>query len=208
MTSLRYFFPWVGASQSPLKKIEEARTLIAQAFGRNSFPDEKLKDSILVTDASDEEKARYCRERMFDPGRPNCLIAEAIEGLDGRFAFERIFIQWEIFFSLSAEWLMKNARKLVIIWPNEEYFNTKMVLEKILSHGARKSERPLMICHKGALLRTALIWEKLTGNFPLLPYEQVDCFDEKSVQPWTRSAKNFYPREILVRIHHLIKGWI
>lgn len=64
-----------------------------------------------------------------------------------------------------------------------------------------------ILAHPDHVWRVALTAQKIGFNVVILDTKGVP-YNEESNQPWTRSRKNFLPRELIVRLLYLLKGWI
>lgn len=206
---LRYCVPWKSAPASI--DLREGDVIFVQAFGRNTFSESSVfAVGVMSGEISDDERTlEWLESHNFDPGIPNKKLAQRTRELMEKYEIPAI-VQWEVAAAFEKRWYLQNKKRIICIWPPEErnaYFDTTKVKMRSLEYAKEYGwESPIEVAHAMQITRAALIIEKLSGKFPLIPNSLPDDFDKKSVQWWTRNIWVWLARESLGRIHHLITG--
>ena len=220
---LRYFVFWLG--MEPIGDPKEADIVIVQAFGRNSFIDDKLFEVRRIFDEAGSDliaikklqKMKFAdKKTFFDPGISNRILVHQCGTLVERYNIPAI-VQWEIAAAFDPHWYWAYVNKIFCIWPSNkpgEYFSThdlnKQAIEIMKQKGFR---RPIVLAHNMHMTRAFLVTEKLLKeNFDessaIVAFKGPDFFDPDSVQWFTTNKYFWLFREGLTRIHYLLKGWV
>jgi hypothetical protein len=202
---------------------EEADCIVCLAFGRNTFTDNELPEisCFVRTSESDDDVFIDLKAKNFDPGIPNKKMAQEIIFLSEELSIP-IIVQWEIAYSFwryNIEFWENNSHRITSIWPNTSIWpdeeksslNSRDVLEKTIEIMVKRDwNSPILIAHQYHIYRVLLIFNKLSKKMfsPIVFKQTVNEFDKNSVQEWTRSKFSWNRKELLVRIHHFILGWV
>lgn len=218
---LRYFCIWPGLL--PIGDPNQAGVIIAQAFGRNTYIDERLFEVRRIFDEAGSDFAAisklrdvmfYPGEIRFDPGIPNKMLAKECQELVDKYNLSAI-VQWEIATAFDLKWYAEHRDKIFCLWPSTDqnvYFSTHLVkkqaVEKMIQMGWTN---PMEVAHKRQIARAYLIVKKLLKEHKvrssgvIVVDQKTDFFDPNSVQLWTKNKWLWLAREGLTRIHHLLK---
>ncbi|MBI2355963.1 MAG: YdcF family protein [Candidatus Doudnabacteria bacterium] len=195
-----------------LEQIDEGDVIVACSFGRNSLRDKELYVISRIynqTQNQDFVATAALLKLGFDPGLPNREIAELCQRLSSQTARPMI-LQWEVAAALDLYWYQQNQKRIIAVWPpeNGSHLSTRgfaLTAQDIMNiAGLRK---PILVTHNYHQLRASLIFKKLGLN-PIIIDTKINSFDANSVQPFTRSLKNWMAREIPSRIYHWFAEWI
>jgi len=191
---------------------KQANCVISLAFGRNDIEDQDLYRLGFMADGlGDSTMVEIIRKKHFRPGLPNIILAERVQDLMLKYNIPSL-LQWEIAVALDWSFYKKHKDQIFIIWPLKERkrgFNSKQVLEKAIEiMNERNFNIPILLAHELHIKRVVALWEAMVEEEPIIIDSFVDVFDEDSVQDWTKDKKNWLKKEFLVRIHHLIFGWV
>lgn len=207
---LRYLAVWPGLPRGgdPC----HADSIIVQAFGRNTYLDASLG---IVTDLYEECEEIDAltivrlRERGFNPGGPNRLLAQRCQEAVDRFSVPAI-VQWEIAAAFDPLWYKRHEQDISCLWPpREAYFPTTRVTEDALTVMREYGwDLPILLTHRRQIARAYLILRKQLGHNPVVFPDMPNAFDHRSIQFWTRSPLHWFPREALGRVHHLVYRYV
>jgi hypothetical protein len=210
---------------------DQAEFICPQAFGRNTYSDERVGSIIGAMLESIKDPVRrfeWLKERGFDPGQPNRILARRCIGLA---TARRLFIfalggikatplpvigQWEVLYAMwfyEPDLYAKYQDALIPIWPPlVGYLGTRGMMRTALdiaeAHGLRV---PLIVAHPEHIQRCFFIARKVFG---IAATDHIDgmvleeWFDRHSVQKQTTSPGHWLAYEMLARVHHRLHGWI
>ena len=219
---LRYFAIWPGlpAVGNPKK----ADVIIVQAFGRNSFIDERLFEIRRIFDKAGSDftavenirKIKFLDNRVgFDSGLPNKALAQECRTLMERYNIPAI-VQWEIATAFEPEWYRKYHEKIICLWPSvnpKEYFSSQLVKEQAVRKMIQMAWLvPLELAHRRMTVCSFMMTKRLLKKHRALSRgivvveQRVDSFDPNSVHWWTRNKYFWIMREVPVRVHHVLRG--
>lgn len=187
--------------------------IFVQAFGRNSWTDAQLLGVLKDNRARGAANPmRVLRGEGFDPGRSNRMLA----GIAWRLFLDhpvRIFAQWEVAYAMweanprGYQELLVQKEWMHILWPRGSYYPTWMVKQDSIGLAAEQGlSRPIELAHPDMVARaTAILWR--LGARPSLYITPIE-YDPKSVQPWTRSQRHWWLRNLLGHVHHILHRWV
>jgi len=200
--------PMVSSSKMP-------DCILAFTFGRNSVRADKLYRVAYLfrttySGSSKKTVRRILNTNNFDPGKSNISLAQDVISLVEIYHIPAI-VQWEIVIAMG-KWYLENTDKVIPIWPDlgRKSQNTMEVLWQLekLKLLPSKFKMPIVVSQKYHMTRAFLLVKKFLGYIPVVAQYNTGVFDPGSVQWWTRSKLAWYCKEFLVRIHHVIKGWV
>ncbi|AKM82167.1 TPA: hypothetical protein DD449_03615 [Candidatus Berkelbacteria bacterium] len=188
----------------------DAKVVFGQAFGRNTYTDADLGKVRAIYEANgcDDYRTVEAMRLSFDPGEPNRLFGQKAQKIAAQLILP-IVCQWEILFGLDRYWFYANRHRINGIWPPakdpEKYFTSKNVIQ-LGKQFIKSDESVYLVDHAGMTNRivrmlavegieTAAVWDS-------------EVYDNESIQPHTRNRAAWLKREQLVRVHHLIHGWV
>ena len=212
---LKYCIPW--STVKTASNLKQAKVVLAQSCGRNSYADAELYrvGRLVERAARDLDVFEHLADQNFWPGLPNVYMAKQCLTLIRRLNIPAI-VQWEIGYSIYRQdevWFKSNPGKVRCVWPSTKpgvYMSTRDVLEMSaeLMRQQEISGPIAVVAHDYHVVRVLLMARKLWGDSVMAVGDSCRFFDRESVQPWTRSFARFIPREVMVRFHHLFKGWV
>jgi hypothetical protein len=198
---------WPGLP--PQGNPEDADAILVQAFGRNHYPDVALRAIREIRDrvGTDARAVEVLQNHHFDPGIPNRSLARECQVIMDRFPQLRGIVQWEIATAFEGNWYHTNAYRVVCVWPPKQgYFSTLEVKRDSKQEMSRLGlSLPIELAHRRQIVRAFLIVRKLFGITPIVLEQQTHSFDSSSVQLWTRTWYWWLIREVLGRVHHVVK---
>ncbi len=147
----------------------------------------------------------------FNPGLPNIQLAKQVMELMKKYSLSAV-VQWEIALAMDGEFYEEHQDQIFIVWPPKickKGFNSKQVLEAtIMIMDNHDFNVPILVAHKLHIKRVVALWGAMVEEKPIIVNQKVFCFDSNSIQKWTRSKQAWKRKEFLVRIHHLLLGWV
>lgn len=213
-----YFFPTLECRA--IGNAADANIIVALTFGRNTFPDNGLNEMLLRFGLGDNLHTREVFEQLdrarFDPGLTNFHIADRVWKEYQKNPDAHVYCQWEVAFVLWYERpeifkAPETYRRFHVVWPfSEAFFDSYAVLEEVYKETRfltpTYTRRALIIAQDYHIARVVAIAWKM--GFEVMTGEPgIKDFDEKSVQPFTRSLNAWLLREYVVRLsHHPLKG--
>ena len=193
-----------------------------QAFGRNTWLDSEVgRIAEGRRDESDHDDLAIFESLEgddFDPGRPNWLLAEQCVRLWLQHNVP-IIGQWEVLYAvwqLNKVAYREHRELFCAIWPSScEYLGTRgMLLEAWrIALNVFCVPKPRVVAHPEHIQRCYFLARKIFGaeNVSIWVSSEQECdrcwFDSQSVQWWTRGPIRWLAYEMLVRIHHQLRGW-
>ncbi|MEZ5044082.1 MAG: hypothetical protein R2828_29585 [Saprospiraceae bacterium] len=178
----------------PPEKISKAEAIISFSFGYGPAKTE-------AENTSDQ----YDPLRYFF-GKTNEALAETIlKYSDGS---RPVFAQWEIAEALKERGEVLPAQQ--VAKPGETYLGTSSVVKQFIDNGLDQFKSVLLIAHKHHAFRCREITRnilkemgvQLEITIPILP----GVYDSTSVQPWTRSLKDWVEYEVGNRFQNRYRG--
>lgn len=210
-----YFFPFLFFGYSPkIGNEAEADCIWVQAFGRNTYPDQDL-GATLVALRQDAAKLRQdpfvlLQRFGFDPGQSNRALAKEAIRLVTTLHIP-VQAQWEVAFAmyeLAPVWYAVYRCMVDCVWPPASgYFATfhvKMACAALSR--ARRRNRPLELAHPAMKIRAVPIIWRISFEPIVAESKRQDSlwvWDANSVQPWTRSFRQWIVRETIGRYLHV-----
>jgi len=217
---LLYFLPIPGLTLKLARVIhrqypvnQDNDCIFIQAFGRNAWTDEQLIGILEDNGAMLYHDAMEVLHRDgFDPGQSNRDLARTAWTL----YFDRplnLYAQWEVAYAMwEAEpklyrELLEQTGRIHILWPRGSYYPTWMVKQDSIELAVDLGlTHPIELAHPDMVARaTAILWR--LGVRPSLHIAAI-AYDCKSVQPWTRSQRNWWLRNLLGHVHHILHRWV
>jgi len=202
----------------------EGDFICPQAFGRNTYSDRKvgmIVGSIIESlHNSQIDTFRALFSRGFDPGTPNkalalrCLELAKASPMTGP---RPVIGQWEVLYAMweiDQKWYEDHEKMLCSIWPPiQGYLGTRGMLLIVRDIADTHSlKMPVLVAHAEHIQRCFFIARKVFG-YPVatdhsLIRDDTRCFDQRSVQKWTRNEGAWLRYEMMARVHHRLHGWI
>ena len=217
---LLYFLPIPGLTlklahvihrQYPV--ISDNDCIFIQAFGRNTWTDEQLLGFLKDNQARrSNDPMRALQRDGFDPGRSNRDLARIAWMLFLNRPVN-IFAQWEVAYAMWEEnptvydKLLGGTGLMHVLWPRGSYYPTWIVKQDSIGLAAELGlMHPIELAHPDMVARaTAILWR--LGVRPSLRVVPI-AYDPKSVQPWTRSKRHWWLRNLLGHVHHILHRWV
>ncbi len=144
---------------------------------------------------------------LTDPGLTNYALA----GVAARLAAGSsapLLLQWEIALALAEQRPMMTVNHTVREHWAGEYLDTFEVLRQIaVVCRANGGKRVAIVAHPAHAWRVARVAARL-GLDPVIVNTVGVPYDPESIQPWTRSAWRFLPRELAARLMYFLKEYI
>lgn len=187
--------------------------IFIQAFGRNTWTDEQLLGALKDNQAQRATNPMMVLRRDgFDPGQSNRDLARTAWALFLNRPVN-IFAQWEVAYAMWAEnptvfdKLLGDTGLMHVLWPRGSYYPTWMVKQDSIELADELNlSHPIELAHPDMVVRaTAILWR--LGVRPSLRVVPI-AYDFKSVQPWTRSIRQWWLRNLLGHIHHILHRWV
>lgn len=212
---------------------DQADFICPQAFGRNTYSDEKVGKAVSIGDHNVSVITRFgdLKARGFDPGGPNRLLArrsiQLAKGLNSSIwkTYHHIPVetmpiigQWEVLYAMwlyEPDWYAKHQDVLIPIWPpiTGKWTTHAMMLTAKEIARAHELKTPLLVAHPEHIERCFFITSKIFSAAATDRGAQDGTtlekwFDQHSVQKQTRSPGRWLRYEMLARIHHRFHGWM
>lgn len=218
---LRYWLPFLGCRSYAAHM--QLRHLIVLAFGRNTIEEKTAELAAIGVhgraahphEDEYERNRRVLKELRFgtkevpsvNPGSVNRALALALERTVARHPDVVTWVQWEVALALDDEWIRNRGDRMKIIWPNPiegRYISADDILHTChrLIEGFYSSDDLLhtgLLAHQHMITRCMIQWHMRTGSLPIIPPHNIDLYDSRSVQRWTKSAWAWWPREMIGR---------
>lgn len=213
---------------------DQAEFICPQAFGRNTYTDERVGSVIgamLESIKNPIGRFQWLKERGFDPGTPNRILAQRCIALAkfirpffdksgtvrGHAIVHPVIGQWEVLYTMwliEPSWYAEHLDILIPIWPpvgKKKWSTRDMMLtafEITEAHGLRI---PLIVAHPEHIQRCFFITRKIFGVAATDSIEgrtPEEWFDRRSLQKQTTSPGRWLAYEMLARVHHRLHGWM
>ena len=191
---------------------------VALAFGRNSILDRSLDQMVCKKVYHRYQKADLAAmarldHEGFDPGDPNCHIANFIEHYIENYR-RPVAAQWELVVALyqiyGEQWVTSAIKEslLFCLWPHpgmKAYRSLDVLAD---AHRVWPLHRPLLIAHDLHMPRVYMLARKMWDN-PIVGCKTITrAFDQKSVQRQTTTPAQWYWYECCARLHHKVYGLV
>jgi hypothetical protein len=212
---------------------DQAEFICPQAFGRNTYSDERVGSIIGAMLESIKDPIRrfeWLKERGFNPGQPNRILAQRCVKLakfirpffdetgtvKGHNITHLVIGQWEVLYAMwliEPHWYADHQEILIPIWPpiTGSWTTHAMMLTAFDIAEAHGLRVPLIVAHPEHIQRCFFIARKIFG---IAATDHIDgmvleeWFDRHSVQKQTTSPGRWLAYEMLARVHHRLHGWI
>lgn len=199
------------------------RHLIVTSIGRGQVPERGLHRIRWLYEQSKHRPVAFINDLRhglhespsIDPGYLNKELANrAMRLYESAGGTVTLWVQWEIALAMSERQLFDHWDQIRIIWPSDyegASLNEADVLRYVyghLPHLADDLPRVGILAHQSVIVRTMLIWQKLSGSLPIIPPQNICGYQPMAIQPEVRSAWAHFTYEVRTRIYHASHGLV
>lgn len=193
LEDLLYLMVWQPQPDPP-EQLAEAEAVIAFSFGfgpaRRNVPCPPDQYHPL----------------LYEPGKTNESLADFIVPFAQRGI--SVFAQWEIAEALRDRELPVSDSQ--VARPGKKYLGTQGVVEQFLAAGVDRFKSVLLVAHRHHAFRcretTKTVFQKNKKGIAILVPDTPAVYDSRSVQPWTRSLKEWVAYEVGNQFNNRFRG--